>query len=107
MHPRSAVRRPDYLSGRSIAIGYELHKAPNYRIGIRLKRNCKTGGVDPLKFAGVQVVFIDRDGILNRKLPEGRFVVRCQDLELMFGAADAVAKLNEDGRRVIVVTNQR
>jgi D-glycero-D-manno-heptose 1,7-bisphosphate phosphatase len=59
------------------------------------------------KFAGVRFVFLDRDGILNRKLPEGRFVVTCQDMELLYGAAEAVAKLNRDGRKVIVVTNQR
>jgi D-glycero-D-manno-heptose 1,7-bisphosphate phosphatase len=59
------------------------------------------------KFAGIRFVFLDRDGVLNRKLPEGRFVVDCQDLELLLGASDAVAKLNTQGLRVIVVTNQR
>jgi hypothetical protein len=38
------------------------------------------------KFAGIRFVFLDRDGVLNRKLPEGRVVVNCQDLELLFGA---------------------
>jgi heptosyltransferase-2 len=54
----------------------------------------------PLK--GV-TVFLDRDGTLNRdtgyvKTPEG--------LELLPGVAEAVARLNRAGARVVVVTNQ-
>ena len=62
---------------------------------------------NPHKFAGIRYVFLDRDGTLNRKLPEGQYVVRLQDLELLPGAAEAVAILNTDVRAVILVTNQR
>jgi histidinol-phosphate phosphatase family protein len=51
------------------------------------------------------VVFLDRDGTLNSRLP--RYVTTPAELELLPGAADAVAELNRSGARVVVVTNQR
>lgn len=58
-------------------------------------------------FAGVKYVFLDRDGVLNRKPPEGEYVTRPEELELLPGAAEAVALLNQSGCTVLVVTNQR
>src|SRR5271154_4313178 len=57
--------------------------------------------------AGIQYVFLDRDGVINRKLAEGRYVTRWEELELLPGVAGAIAALNRSGRKVIVVTNQR
>ncbi len=55
----------------------------------------------------MQYVFLDRDGVINRKLPEGKYVTRWEEFELLPGVAGAIAALNRSGRRVIVVTNQR
>jgi len=55
----------------------------------------------------IEYVFLDRDGVLNRQPPEGRFVTCAEELELLPGVEDAVAALNGSGRKVIVVTNQR
>jgi D-glycero-D-manno-heptose 1,7-bisphosphate phosphatase len=57
--------------------------------------------------ARVQFVFLDRDGVINRKLPEGQFVTRREHLDLLPGAAKAVAKLNCRRLTVILVTKQR
>jgi D-glycero-D-manno-heptose 1,7-bisphosphate phosphatase len=54
-----------------------------------------------------RLVLLDRDGTLNRKAPEGRYVTEPADLEILPGAADAVRRLNEAGIPVAVVTNQR
>ena len=51
--------------------------------------------------------FLDRDGTLNVKAPEGDYVKGPEELELLPGAAEAVALLNREGLRVVVVTNQR
>ena len=59
------------------------------------------------KFAGIRYVFLDRDGTLNRKPPEGQYVARLEDLRLLPGAAEAVAILNAEVHAVILVTNQR
>jgi D-glycero-D-manno-heptose 1,7-bisphosphate phosphatase len=55
----------------------------------------------------IQFIFLDRDGVLNRKLPENHYGKRWVDLELLPGAARALAKLNASGFTVILVTNQR
>jgi D-glycero-D-manno-heptose 1,7-bisphosphate phosphatase len=52
-------------------------------------------------------VFLDRDGVINRKLPDGRFVRCWSEFEFLPGVKEAVRLLNENGIRVIVVTNQR
>jgi D-glycero-D-manno-heptose 1,7-bisphosphate phosphatase len=52
-------------------------------------------------------VFLDRDGTLNVKAPEGSYVASPADLILLPGAADAVRRLNRAGIFVVLVTNQR
>lgn len=58
-------------------------------------------------FANIQYVFLDRDGVINRKLPEGEYVSAWQHFHLLPGAEEAIAALNRSGRVVIVITNQR
>lgn len=51
------------------------------------------------------IVFLDRDGTLNKRLPG--YVDAPDRLVLLPGAAEAVARLNHAGCRVVLVTNQR
>src|ERR1022692_2999519 len=55
----------------------------------------------------IQWVFLDRDGTLNVKPPDGEYIERPEALELLPGAADAVRMLNRAGLWAGVVTNQR
>ena len=55
----------------------------------------------------IQYVFLDRDGVLNRKMPEGSYVTRWEDFEWLPGAQEAVARMKRAGVTVILVTNQR
>jgi D-glycero-D-manno-heptose 1,7-bisphosphate phosphatase len=50
---------------------------------------------------------LDRDGTINVKAPEGEYVTRPEDVELLPGAAHAIALLNAASIPVVVVTNQR
>lgn len=50
------------------------------------------------------LVLIDRDGVLNEERAD--FVKSPQELHMIPGAAEAVARLNETGHIVAVVTNQ-
>ena len=52
-------------------------------------------------------VFLDRDGVLNRKLPEGAYVSDWAQFEWLPGVVDAIARMNRAGLMVIVVSNQR
>lgn len=58
-------------------------------------------------FTGIEYVFLDRDGVINRKPPEGKYVGRWSDFHPLAGAEQAIAALNRSGRTVIVITNQR
>lgn len=58
-------------------------------------------------FQNVRYVFLDRDGVINRKPPEGKYIAQWSDVEFLSGAESAIAALNRSGRRVIVVSNQR
>lgn len=52
-------------------------------------------------------VFLDRDGVVNRKPPEGGYVTCWEDFQILPGVIEGIAQLNRAGFRVIVVTNQR
>jgi len=54
-----------------------------------------------------RAAFLDRDGVINRKAPEGRYVTRWEQMRLLPGVASAIAGLRQAGFRVIVVSNQR
>jgi D-glycero-D-manno-heptose 1,7-bisphosphate phosphatase len=54
-----------------------------------------------------KAVFLDRDGVINRKAPEGQYVTRWEDMEFLPGASEAIQLLNRHSFLVIVVTNQR
>jgi D-glycero-D-manno-heptose 1,7-bisphosphate phosphatase len=56
---------------------------------------------------GRWTVFLDRDGTINRKAPDGDYVRSPKALVLLDGAAEAIARLRSAGARVMVVTNQR
>ena len=52
-------------------------------------------------------VFLDRDGTINVKAPDGSYVCTPSQLRLLPRAGSAIRTLNEAGTVVLVVTNQR
>ena len=55
----------------------------------------------------LSAIFLDRDGVLNEKMPEGSYVASWADFHLLPGVPEAIARLNQAGLRVVVVSNQR
>ena len=55
----------------------------------------------------MKAVFLDRDGVINRKAAEGDYVTRWRDFQVLPGVVEGIAQLNRAGFCVIVVTNQR
>jgi D-glycero-D-manno-heptose 1,7-bisphosphate phosphatase len=55
----------------------------------------------------LKTVFLDRDGVINRKMPEGEYVTSWEKFVLLPGVPAAIGRLKSAGMRVIVVTNQR
>ena len=57
-------------------------------------------------FKDVQLIFLDRDGVVNRKPQEGAYVATWEHFTFLPNAPQAIAKLNRAGIKVAVVTNQ-
>ena len=74
--------------------------------GLRQESVQKSATREELRTA-LRTVFLDRDGVLNRKMPEGQYVTGWGHFELLDGVPEAIARLNQAGLRVLVVTNQR
>ena len=55
----------------------------------------------------LQTVFLDRDGVVNEKMPEGRYVTSWSEFQPLPDVPSAIRKLNEAGLRVLIVSNQR
>jgi D-glycero-D-manno-heptose 1,7-bisphosphate phosphatase len=53
-----------------------------------------------------RVVFLDRDGVINRAPPKGSWVLRWEEFRFADGALEALRRLAEQGFTVVVVTNQ-
>ena len=55
----------------------------------------------------LHTIFLDRDGVLNQKMPEGSWVTSWTEFQTLPGVPEAIGRLNRAGMRVIVVSNQR
>ncbi len=64
-------------------------------------------GTGTNNFSKVDYIFLDRDGVLNCKFAEGRYISRWEQMSILPGVEQAIAQLNASRRTVIVVTNQR
>ena len=52
-------------------------------------------------------VFLDRDGVINQRAPEGDYITDPSDFELLSGVASALKALSDAGAALFVATNQR
>lgn len=52
-------------------------------------------------------LFLDRDGVINVKPPEGEYVRRWEEFRFLPGVADWIRLANALGYLVVVLTNQR
>lgn len=55
----------------------------------------------------VDTVFLDRDGVINEKMPEGKYVCSEADFHILPGVLGAIANLNKAKIRALLVSNQR
>jgi histidinol-phosphate phosphatase family protein len=53
-----------------------------------------------------KTVLLDRDGVLNKKMPQGEYVKSWSDWKWEVGAKEALCGLKLNGYRVIIITNQ-
>lgn len=53
------------------------------------------------------MIFLDRDGVINRKAPPHDYIKLVNEFQMLPGAGDAIHLLNVAGYKVVIVTNQR
>ncbi|MEK7089598.1 MAG: HAD-IIIA family hydrolase, partial [Patescibacteria group bacterium] len=75
------------------------------------QRYYSIGSIDRLptteKFLGFQkVVFLDRDGVINKRPPKADYVKNWREFEFLPGAIEAIKLLNDNHYRVYVISNQ-
>jgi len=54
----------------------------------------------------IKAIFLDRDGVINKKVAEKDFVKSWEEFEFLPGAIDAIKWLNKNGYEVFVISNQ-
>lgn len=54
-----------------------------------------------------KAVFLDRDGVINRKPPQGSYITRWEEMQVLPDVPEGIGLLNKLGFRIIVVSNQR
>lgn len=54
-----------------------------------------------------KAAFLDRDGVINRKAPEGQYVTIWDSFEFLPQVAEGIHLLHDAGFAVVVITNQR
>jgi D-glycero-D-manno-heptose 1,7-bisphosphate phosphatase len=52
-------------------------------------------------------IFLDRDGVINRKMPEGDYVKDWREFSFLPGVLKAIRMLKQNGFLIAVITNQR
>jgi len=52
-------------------------------------------------------VFLDRDGVINKKAPEGDYIKNWIEFRFLPCVKEAIRRLNKAGFLVIIITNQR
>lgn len=54
-----------------------------------------------------KAAFLDRDGVINQKAPEGAYITRWENVKFLPGVAEGIAQFNRAGWQVIIISNQR
>lgn len=54
----------------------------------------------------MNVVFLDRDGVINKYPGDTRYVTNIKEFEFIAGSIEGIRKLNEKGVKLFVVSNQ-
>lgn len=57
-------------------------------------------------FKPKKVVFLDRDGVINKKAPKADYVKKWEEFEFIPGAIEGMKYLSQNGYQIYIITNQ-
>lgn len=52
-----------------------------------------------------RIIFLDRDGVINKKAPEGDYIKNWKEFSFLDNVPEAIHVFNDLGFKVIVITN--
>lgn len=55
----------------------------------------------------MKAVFLDRDGVINQKAPEGEYIAQWEEIRFLPDVFSSIAALERAGFKIIIATNQR
>ena len=55
----------------------------------------------------LKAIILDRDGVINKKMPEGYYVKSWSEFQFLPSSKDALKLLNQYNYKVFIITNQR
>ncbi len=90
---------PKLIERRQLA-GFTVDR-PYYSIGSPARREMTEKFLTPKK-----VIFLDRDGVINKKMPPGDYVKKWEEFEFLPGAIEALKLLTENGYQIFIISNQ-
>ena len=91
---------PRLIAERQLAAYRTDH--PYYPITGEKLLNAAAHFLEPKK-----VIFLDRDGVINKKMPEENYVKHWEEFEFLPGALEALSLLKKAGYQTYIITNQR
>lgn len=53
-----------------------------------------------------KVIFLDRDGVINKKAPKADYIKKWSEFEFIEGAKEAIAKLTKNNYKIFIISNQ-
>ena len=54
-----------------------------------------------------KAIFLDRDGVINKKAPKHEYITSIKEFEFLEGVLEGLKKLGELSYKIIIITNQR
>lgn len=54
-----------------------------------------------------KIIFLDRDGVINKKMPDGDYVKNWAEFEFIPQALEALKILTDNNYKIFIITNQR
>ena len=59
------------------------------------------------KYTHVSVIFLDRDGVINKPAAPHEYITDWENFVLLPGVYEALRMFNASGRKIFIITNQR
>ena len=72
-----------------------------------LKKRARVDGGRPESYANkIKIVFIDRDGVVNKYPGDGQYITNHRDFQFIPGSVQGIKKLNDKNFKVFIISNQ-